>query len=473
VGLGILQSLAFAGDSHVDCQGSQRLHALDLRAVARSMLHLSLGFSCEFVLCFSLLYNFCGLGCWCCAMAKFGAKIQAPLRKFLYGGRVPSVQGSDGLLFSGEQSDVKTEEGWYDFAVVASGASGLEASNEPMASNSTAPSGASSDCVIIETLSTPAKTKAPDLIVLDPAIANAVHEASRKRKTYELNRHFQDSWATKCPWAEPVVGINGRITQVRCKICTDVEGREKLLVPKIDSLMKHARRRRATADMGKIKRGEYFYLGNNQHVKNERVYFAKGGETIVTKVLAGVTRERRLKVMQMCCMFDVLSQGQPMADFIVMRELLLNLMVPNIPKKHWSQPFGWQFANAMAAVCSDHLKRDMQNATFISASADEVTTVDNQQWFSVHVYFAVNFSRESHLLCIRRVDDDSTTQNLTEMITEQLFMHGGVCEKQLAEKLICFRADGAVVFQGARTGMIQRLKEGYAPYVIHVHDFAH
>jgi hypothetical protein len=181
--------------------------------------------------------------------------------------------------------------------------------------------------------------------------------------------------------------------------------------------------------MGKIKRGEYFYLRNNQHVKNERVYFAKGDETIVTKVLVGVTKERRLKVMQMRCMFHVLSQGRPMADFTAMRKLLLNLMLPNIPKKYWSQPSGWQFANTMAAVCSDRFKRDMQNATFISASADEVTTVDNQQWFSVHVYFAVNFSRESHLLCIRRVDDEATAQNLTEMITEQLFMHGGVSEK--------------------------------------------
>ena len=33
---------------------------------------------------------------------------------------------------------------------------------------------------------------------------------------------------------------------------------KKLLVLKIVSLMKHARRRRATADMGKIKRGKYF-----------------------------------------------------------------------------------------------------------------------------------------------------------------------------------------------------------------------
>jgi hypothetical protein len=89
------------------------------------------------------------------------------------------------------------------------------------------------------------------------------------------------------------------------------------------------------------------------------------------------------------------------------------------------------------------------------------------------VNFFVNFSCESHLLCIRSVDDEATTKNLTEMITEQFFMHGGVSEEQVAEKLICFGADGATIFQGARTGIIQRLKEGYTPYMIPVHDFAH
>jgi hypothetical protein len=42
----------------------------------------------------------------------------------------------------------------------------------------------------------------------------------------------------------------------------------------------------------------------------------------------------------------------------------------------------------------------MQSATFISASVDEVTAIDNQQWLSVHVYFAINFSgvQKSHAL---------------------------------------------------------------------------
>jgi hypothetical protein len=162
-----------------------------------------------------------------------------------------------------------------------------------------------------------------------------------------------------------------------------------------------------------------------------------------------------------------------MANFSAMRELLQNLMVPEIPKKHWSQPCDWEFATAMAAVCCDRLKSDLGNTSFISASADEVTAIDNQQWLSVHVYFAVNFSRQSHLLCIRRLDDANTAANLTEMITDQLFMHGGLSQQKLGEKLICFGADGAAVFQGTRSGVIQRLKEGFAPFVIPMHDFAH
>jgi hypothetical protein len=108
----------------------------------------------------------------------------------------------------------------------------------------------------------------------------------------------------------------------------------------------------------------------------------------------------------------------------------------------------------MAAVCCDRLKSDLGNTSFISASADEVMAIDNQQWLSVNVYFAVNFSRQSHLLCIKRLDDANTAANLTEMITDQLFMHGGLSQQQLGEKLICFGADGAAVFQGTRSGVI-------------------
>jgi hypothetical protein len=44
---------------------------------------------------------------------------------------------------------------------------------------------------------------------------------------------------------------------------------------------------------------------------------------------------------------------------------------------------------------------------------------------------------------------------------------------ELAEKLICFGADGAAVFQGSQNGAIQQLKEKHSLYVVGVHDFVH
>jgi hypothetical protein len=79
------------------------------------------------------------------------------------------------------------EEEWYEFAAVVDGTSGSEALNVPTTSNSLDSSGASSNCIVLETLSTPAKAKAPNVIDLDLMIANPTYEESRKRKRYELN----------------------------------------------------------------------------------------------------------------------------------------------------------------------------------------------------------------------------------------------------------------------------------------------
>jgi hypothetical protein len=43
-------------------------------------------------------------------------------------------------------------------------------------------------------------------------------------------------------------------------------------VPKIDSLWKHAGKRKVLANMGRVKQGElgdYYFLTKNQHAKNE------------------------------------------------------------------------------------------------------------------------------------------------------------------------------------------------------------
>jgi hypothetical protein len=242
--------------------------------------------------------------------------------------------------------------------------------------------------VLISALSVdPQPCPEPDVVLLDPVVALPSHELAKKRKKgYELNRHFQDSWAAKFPWAEAVVDVDGRITQVRCKVCSDVERREKLLVPKIDSLWKQVRRRKALVDMAKVKRGEYYYLGSNQHVKNERVYYAKGGETILQKLEARVVWERRKKLVQMKLLLHLLMQGRPMTDYVSAEKLFADLNMPHMPRKHWNEGAGWQMADAMAKIVSDKNRADLAKANYISASVDEVTAVDGSAWLSIHVY---------------------------------------------------------------------------------------
>jgi len=60
---------------------------------------------------------------------------------------------------------------------------------------------------------------------LTEVVANLTSSKKRK-KIYELNRHLQDSWATKLPWAESIVGIKGKVKQVKCKVGNVINGED-------------------------------------------------------------------------------------------------------------------------------------------------------------------------------------------------------------------------------------------------------
>jgi hypothetical protein len=61
-------------------------------------------------------------------------------------------------------------------------------------------------------------------------------EVRHKRREYEWSRVFHDIWAAKLPWAESILGVDGKVHQVRCLVCTKIKGRDKLLAPKLDTL---------------------------------------------------------------------------------------------------------------------------------------------------------------------------------------------------------------------------------------------
>ncbi len=71
---------------------------------------------------------------------------------------------------------------------------------------------------------------------------------------------FKDNWATKFPWAKLMVNPNGKVQQVRCKICSIVEDREKLLNLKFDGLQKHLGKRKVLVVHLGVAMGEYYQI---------------------------------------------------------------------------------------------------------------------------------------------------------------------------------------------------------------------
>jgi hypothetical protein len=94
-----------------------------------------------------------------------------------------------------------------------------------------------------------------------------------------------------------VLGVDGKVVQVCYKVCAQIEGREKLLIPKINSLCKHAGCRKTLVLMPKVEVREHYFLKTIANVANDKLYFGKGPK-IMLQVVEGVTWvDRKKKIM--------------------------------------------------------------------------------------------------------------------------------------------------------------------------------
>jgi hypothetical protein len=61
----------------------------------------------------------------------------------------------------------------------------------------------------------------------------------KKWKLYKNSRKFQNVWIACFPCIKNFIDEKGLVQQVKCKICTTIGRKEKLLAPKLDNLLKH------------------------------------------------------------------------------------------------------------------------------------------------------------------------------------------------------------------------------------------
>ncbi len=70
----------------------------------------------------------------------------------------------------------------------------------------------------------------------------------------------------------------------RYKAYSKIEGRDKLLVPKFDSLIKHSSFKNHNVVRPRVVIRAYYVKPNNPHVKNENLYIFTWHDTIVNLV---------------------------------------------------------------------------------------------------------------------------------------------------------------------------------------------
>jgi hypothetical protein len=68
----------------------------------------------------------------------------------------------------------------------------------------------------------------PTLFVVSKPSNPNVHEppAKKPERSYDKFQIFQNSWATKFPWVKLVSGEDSKVSLVKCRICSVVEGKD-------------------------------------------------------------------------------------------------------------------------------------------------------------------------------------------------------------------------------------------------------
>jgi hypothetical protein len=114
---------------------------------------------------------------------------------------------------------------------------------------------------------------------------------------------------------------------VKCWVFFKVNGKDKLLVLKLDSLIKHSRMQKSTITRLGVVVGRYFICPTNSHVKNEKFFVAKGLDMVVAQLEDGGKAERKKKYIQFVVIWHLLKQGHPMIDFEGLKGLFKFLKV--------------------------------------------------------------------------------------------------------------------------------------------------
>ena len=159
---------------------------------------------------------------------------------------------------------------------------------------------------------------------------------------------------------------------------------------------------------------------------------------IVAQQLAVVKGERARNRIQFATILHLLQEGRSMLEYAALQLLLTFLEVPKLPRRHWSDNAGWKLTECLHHQVQRKTTKVMKSARFFSITCDEVTTIDNQSWISIHGYVCEGWERLSMLLSLEHVVAGVGSNNLTAVIVNAVKNYGGQDDDDLVGRMASF-----------------------------------
>jgi len=132
------------------------------------------------------------------------------------------------------------------------------------------------------------------------------------------------------------VDYKGEVHEVRCMICTFVEGKNKLLSFKLDSLFRHVDHWKCTIFMLGVDASSYYMNKNYVHSKNENQYTISQRPFALDLFQCDIPLEHKRKYVQFVTLYHILAHGRLMTNFERFKVLFQMFKMKNVGRKHWS-----------------------------------------------------------------------------------------------------------------------------------------
>ncbi len=116
-------------------------------------------------------------------------------------------------------------------------------------------------------------------------------------------------------------------------------------------------------------------------------------------------------------------------------------------KHHSSDYVGWLMVECIHQKYNKKVKKVIISFKYLALSCDEVITIDNQSWVSIHCYVVQGWCCLFLLIFREQVTKGKGLNNLIKILMDTLEKHGDVSNVGATTKLMSFNVDGVNLFQ--------------------------